>query len=79
MSAYKDLEALLGGTPLARKAIDAALAEYAHELAEKQRAWARQPGVVVRVEVPELLDSIVRAAVDCAADEIDPEVSNSGG
>ncbi|CAL9368338.1 hypothetical protein [Streptomyces sp. enrichment culture] len=38
MSAYKDLEALLGGTPLARKVIDAALAEHAHELAEKVMA-----------------------------------------
>ncbi|MEU3522318.1 hypothetical protein AB0E62_00320 [Streptomyces sp. NPDC038707] len=72
MSAYKDLEALLGGTPLARKAIDAALQEHAHELAEKQRAWARKTvggGAV---------GAVCLKAIDGAADLIDPEVSTDG-
>lgn len=63
MSAYKDLEALLGGTPLARKAIDAALAEHAHELAERIREHCR----------------ITTGPCGCpGADLIDPEVLNGG-
>jgi hypothetical protein len=59
-----------------RAAVSAAVPEVlaiAHELAERQRAWAREPGLTVRIETPELMDSIIRASVDLAADLIDPK------
>ena len=49
------------------------LDKHAHELAEKQRAWAaEQGGKDIRVEPGELPD-IVQAAVGVVADLIDPE------
>jgi hypothetical protein len=60
-----------------RDQVNALLDAYAHELAEKQRAWAREPGqVLITVELPDQLDSIVKASVDIAADLIDPEALN---
>jgi hypothetical protein len=53
---------------------------YAHELAEKQRAWAREPGqVLITVELPDQLDSIVKASVDIAAALIDPQKEAPNG
>lgn len=79
MSAREELERYLtfsGHGPERRKAlIDA----YAHELAEKQRAWAREPEKVLRANVPEQLATVIAAVpiVDAAADLIDPVVLNS--
>jgi hypothetical protein len=53
--------------------VEKALKTFAHELAEKQRAWAREPRLPVRIDHSQL-PFIVEAAVDLAADLIDPEV-----
>lgn len=56
--------------------INRLLDAYAHELAERQRAWAEaQSGRELRLE-PEQLPSVVKAAIGLAADLIDPEVSD---
>jgi hypothetical protein len=67
-SARRGLKGRLVLMGLSEQAADRAIDAYAHELAEKQRAWNGPPFIEERWE----------SGKSDAADLIDPEVLNSG-